>query len=72
MFTRKKGNQCQKNYSPFPLLPICSKIFERLIYNELFTFFSDNNLNFPKQAGLFRSGDYSVNHLIAITKFISR
>ena len=58
MFTRKKGNQCQKNYSPFPLLPICSKIFERLIYNELFTFFSDNNLNFTKQAGLFRSGDY--------------
>ena len=35
----KKGDkQCLKNYRPISLLPICSKIFERLIYNELFAF----------------------------------
>ena len=37
----KKGEkQCLKNYRPISLLPICSKIFERLIYNELFTIFT--------------------------------
>ena len=58
--------QCLKTYRPIPLLPICSKIFERLIYNELFTFFTDNNLISPKQSG-FRPDDSCVNQLIAIT-----
>ena len=35
----KKGNkQSLKNYKPISLLPICSKIFERLIYNEILHF----------------------------------
>ena len=63
----KKGDkQCLKNYRPISLLPICSKIFERLIYNELFTFFNDNNLISPNQSG-FRPGDSCINQLIAIT-----
>ena len=34
----KKGDrQCLENYRLISLLPICSEIFERLIYNELFT-----------------------------------
>ena len=44
----KKGNKQS-------LLPICSKIFERLIYNEMFTFFTENNLISPNQSG-FRPG----------------
>ena len=33
----KKGDkQCQKNYRPVSLLPICGQIFERLIFNEIF------------------------------------
>ena len=40
----KKGNkQSLENYRPISLLPICSKIFESLIYNEMFTFFIENN-----------------------------
>ena len=63
----KNGDkQCLKNYRPISLLPICSKIFERLIYNELFTFFTDNNLISPNESG-FRPGDSCVNQLIAIT-----
>ena len=54
-----------KNYRPISLLPICSKIFQRLIYNELFTFFTDNNLTSPNQPR-FRHGDSCVNQLIAI------
>ena len=48
------------------LLPICNKIFERLIYNEMFTFFTENYLISPNQSG-FRSGDSCVNQLLAIT-----
>ena len=62
-----KGNkQSLKNYRPISLLPICSKIFERLIYNEMFTFFTENNLISPNQSG-FRPGDSCVNQLLAIT-----
>ena len=63
----KKGNtQSLKNYRPISLLPICSKIFERLIYNEMFTFFTENNLISPNQWG-FRPGDSCVNQLLAVT-----
>ena len=64
---RKKGNkQSLENYGQIFLLPICSKIFERLIYNEMFTFVTENNLISPNQSG-FRPGDSRVNHLLAIT-----
>ena len=63
----KKGNkQSLKNYRPISLLPICSKIFEHLIYNEMFTFFTKNNLISPNQSR-FRPGDSCVNQLLAIT-----
>ena len=62
-----KGNKHGlKNYRPISLLPICSKIFERLIYNEMFTFFTENNLISPNQSR-FRPGDSCVNQLLAIT-----
>ena len=41
-------------------------MFERLIYNELFTFFTDSNLISPNQSG-FRPSDSCVDPLIAIT-----
>ena len=53
----KKGNkQSLKNYRPIPLLLTCSKIFELLIYNEMLTFFTENNLISSNQTG-FRPGD---------------
>ena len=69
----KKGNkQSLENYRPISLLPICSKIFECLISNEMFTFFTENNLISPNQSG-FRSGDSCVNQLLLLpTKFINR
>ena len=45
-----------KNYRIASLLPICGKIFERLIYNVMYGLLSDNNLLSPNQSG-FRSGD---------------
>ena len=54
-----------KNYRPISILLICNKIFERLICNEFFTFFTDNNLITPNQSE-FRPGDSCVNKVIAI------
>ena len=75
---RKKGNivpihkkgdkQILKNYRPVSLLPICGKIFERLIFNELFNFLLENNLISPNQSG-FKPGDSCINQLLSITKF---
>ena len=36
---KKNDKQIVSNYRPVSLLPICSKIFEKLILNELFKFF---------------------------------
>ena len=45
----KKGDkQTVKNYSPVSLLPICDKIFERLLYNEMLNFFLENDSLSPK------------------------
>ena len=62
----KKGN-----YRPISLLPICSKCFELLIYNEMFTFFTENNLISPNQSE-FRPWDSCVNQLLAITHEIHK
>ena len=41
----KKGDkQNSKNYRPLSLLSICGKIFERLIYNNIFEYFIGNDL----------------------------
>ena len=62
--TFKKGKkQHIKNYRPVSLLPICSKIFERIIYDK---YLLDNNLISPKQSG-FRPGDFCINQLLSIT-----
>ena len=50
---KKKENDkhCFKNYRPASLLPICSKIFERLLFNELYKFFNENDLLSSNQSG---------------------
>ena len=63
----KKGDkQTLKNYCPVSLLPICSKSFERLIYNEVFGFFLDKSLISANQSG-FKPGDSYINQLLSIT-----
>ena len=63
----KKGDkQTLKNYRPISLLPICGKIFERLLYNRLYSFLDSNSLLSSKQSG-FRPGDSCINQLLSIT-----
>ena len=61
----KKGDKhCIKNYRPVSLLPICGKVFERLLYNNMFSFFSENDLISPKHSE-FRPGDSCTNQLLS-------
>ena len=63
----KKGDkQNIRNYRPVSPLPICSKIFERIIYDNMLKYFLDNNLISPKQSG-FRPCDSCINQLLSIT-----
>ena len=62
----KKETNSLKDYRPISLLLICSKIFEHLIYDEMFTFFIEKNLISPNQSG-FRPKESCVNQLLAVT-----
>ena len=63
----KKGDkQALKNYRPVSLLPICGKILERLMFNEMFEFFIENKLIPSSQSG-FKPGDSCINQLLSIT-----
>ena len=57
------------NYRPISLLPICGKIFERIMYNAVFDFLIENKLFNANQSG-FRPGDSCVNQLISIVHMI--
>ena len=63
----KKGDkQMLQNYRPVSLLPICGKILERLMFNEMFEFFIENKLISSSQSG-FKPGDSCINQLLSIT-----
>ena len=62
----KKTDKCYiNNCLPVSLLPICSKIFERIIYNPVFSYLENNDLLTPNQSG-FRPNDICVNQLLSI------
>ena len=62
----KKDDKRLKNYRHISLVPICGKIFEKLIFNDMFKFFIENDLISPNQSG-FKPGDSCRNQLLAIT-----
>ena len=60
----KKGDkQLIKNYRPISLLPICGKILEKVIFNNLYSYLHTNNLITKNQSG-FRAGDSTTNQLL--------
>ena len=66
---KKKSRQIKKNYRPILLLPVCGKIFEKVIFDAIYPHFSDNQLLTPNQSG-FRPGDSTINQPIYITHSI--
>ena len=59
--------QVSITYRPVSLLPICGKIFERLIYNNLFEFSIKNNL-IPSNQSDFKQGDSFICQFLFITQ----
>ena len=57
---KKADKQLIKNYRPISLLPICGKILEKIIFNNLYAYLHRNNLITKNQSG-FRPGDSSTN-----------
>ena len=48
----KRGDVSQlNNYRPISLLPTISKVFERIIYSQLYAYFNENNLLTEQQYG---------------------
>ena len=66
----KKGDkQLTKNYRPISLLPICGKIFEKIIFKNLCNHLITNQLISKNQSG-FRPGDSTTNQLIGLVNEI--
>ena len=56
----KKGDKSMfSNYRPISLLPSISKLFEKVIYQQLYKYFEDSNLFYQSQYG-FRKGHSTV------------
>ena len=65
-FHKKESKNLVKNYRPISFLPVFGKIFEKVLYNNLFKYFNENNFLSDKQSG-FREGDSCISQLLAIT-----
>ena len=65
-FIKINDKQNLKNYRPVSLLPICGKIFERIIYNHTFKFLTKNDLISHNQSG-FKPGDSCIYQLLSIS-----
>jgi hypothetical protein len=66
---KKENEELLENYRPVSMLPIFGKIFEKIIYSRLYSFFVSQGILHDKQFG-FRSGhstghalNYSVHHI---------
>ena len=60
----KKGDkQLIGNYRPISLLPLCGKVFEKIIFNNLYKHLTTHHLITKNQSG-FRPGDSTTNQLI--------
>ena len=63
---KKDDKQILENYRLVSLLPVCAKIFEKIIYNRIFEYHIENNLITENQSG-FKPGDSCINQLLSIT-----
>ena len=66
---KKNDKQLIKNYRPISLLPICGKLFEKILFNKLYNYFTANNFITKNQSG-FRPGDSTTNQLLYLVNEI--
>ena len=66
---KKNDRQLISNYRPISFLPICGKIPEKIVFDQVYSFLNVNNLLSKFQSG-FRPGDSCIYQLIPITSSI--
>ena len=59
---KKDDKYCVKNYRPISILPVVSKVIEKIVYNQLYSYFTKNNYLNTNQYG-FRK-NFSTEHAI--------
>ena len=62
---KKNDKQIISNYRPISLLPVLAKVFERIIFKNLYNYLVSNNLITKNQSG-FRPGDSCTNQLLSL------
>ena len=63
----KKGSTDDKsNYRPISVLPVVSRLFEKLVFDQLYSYFNNNKLIFSDQSG-FRSLHSTLTSLLRCT-----
>ena len=66
---KKNDKQLINNYRLVSLLPICSKIFERIIFNSIFQYIEENKLVNVNQSG-FQPGNFCEYQLLSVVHSI--
>ena len=66
---KKDSRQIKTNYRPISLLPICSKIFEKIIFDQMYTFFVTSNLLSKNQSG-FIPGDSNGDNILNVADIV--
>ena len=66
---KKDDKQLTKYYRPISLLPICAKLFERILFNNIYNYLISNILITSNQSG-FIPGDSTTNQLLYFTHII--
>ena len=63
----KEGERCKKsNYRPISVLPVISRLFEKLVFDQLYQYLDDNGFLSPDQSG-FRALHSTVTSLLKCT-----
>ncbi len=66
----KNGNQDDlSNYRPISILPICSKIMEKIVHKQLYKYFTDNNILYNGQSGFRRQHSTNTALIKTIDKW---
>ena len=68
---KKEDKQLVENYRPISLIPILSKIFERIVFKNLYNHLISNDLISKNQSG-FRPGDSCTNQLLFLINEIHK
>ena len=63
---KKDSGQIVSNYRPISLFPIFGKMFEKIMFDSMYSFFQANKLITSNQSG-FRPKDSTINQLLSIT-----